>query len=61
MHRIGSSQQSEPKLKEIFMQLEGGTKSRNLDQYSIDREGWLRRDGRIYVPDIPELILEVIH
>ena len=60
MLRIGSSQRDDPKLREIFEQVEGGTKSSNLDRYSVDREGWLRKDGRLYVPDIDELILEVL-
>ena len=60
MLRIGSSQRDDPKLREIFEQVEGGTKSSNLDRYSTDREGWLRKDGRLCVPDVDELILEVL-
>ena len=61
MCRIGSSQRNDLKLKGVFEQLENGAKSSDLDRYSIDREGWLRRDGRLCVPDIEELISEVLH
>ena len=41
-----------------------GEASSHLTRYSIDDKGWLRRDGRLCVPqvrDLVKMVLEEVH
>ena len=49
---------------EIVGKLIGGESSSHLDRYAIDKRGWLRRDGRLCVPQdesLKKAILEDSH
>ena len=62
--RVGEAQRNDPHLVEIVGKLMRGESSRHLDRYAIDERGWLRRDGRLCVPQdesLKKAILEDSH
>jgi len=60
MERIGVSQRGDEKLAKILDDLLNGEGSVSREQYEVDSQGWLRRDGRICVPNVDELRKEVL-
>ena len=55
IERIGESQRKDAKLVEFIQKLEPEDK-----EFEVDREGWLRKQGRLVVPDIDGLRDEVL-
>ena len=58
--RIGESQKRDDKLVKIIRDLEYGLNPEKDKGFEVDREGWLRKQGRLVVPDIDELRNEVM-
>ena len=56
---IGTAQREDPQLVEVVDKLVRGETSSHLDRYTIDDKGWLRRDGRLCVPQAKELVKKV--
>ena len=50
MGRIGGAQRDDPQLVELVEKLIRGESSSHLSRYTLDGKGWLRRDGRLCVP-----------
>ena len=62
--QIGAAQRDDPQIVEIMDKLIRGESSSHLSRYSIDDRGWLRRDGRLFVPrdeSLRKTILEEAH
>ena len=62
--RVGEAQRNNPQLVETIGKLIGGESSRHLDRYAINGRGWLRTDGRLFVPQdesLKKAILEDSH
>ena len=55
IERIGESQKKDAKLVKFIQNLEPEDK-----EFEVDREGWLRKRGRLVVPDIDGLRNEVL-
>ena len=55
LERIGENQRLDMKLTEILNRLELAAGSDDLKPYEVDREGWLRKEGRLCVPNVDEL------
>lgn len=60
LERIGENQRRDMKLAEILNRLELAAKSDDLRPYEVDREGWLRKEGRLRVPNVNGLREEVL-
>ncbi len=60
MNQIGSRQREDSKLMKIMGRVSQGGVSRYLQCYSTDSRGWLRRDGRLCVPCISDLLRVVL-
>ena len=60
VERIGESQKRDDKLVKIIRELESGLDPEKDKGFEVDREGWLRKQGRLVVPDIDELRSEVL-
>ena len=61
---IGAAQREDPQLVDVIDKLIRGETSSHLSRYAIDDKGWLRRDGRLCVPQARELkkkVLEEAH
>ena len=62
--RIGEAQRNDPQLVELVEKLKRGEASSYLRRYTLDDKGWLRRDGRLCVPnddDLRKTILDEAH
>ena len=55
IERIGESQKRDVKLVEFIQKLEPENK-----EFEVNREGWLRNQGRLVVPDIDGLRDEIL-
>ena len=60
MDQIGASQKGDPQILDIMDKLRRGETSSHLSRYTIDEKGWLRRNGRLCVPQTGSLIKEVL-
>ena len=60
MNQIGASQQGNTQILDIMDKLRRGETSSHLSRYAIDEKGWLRRDGRLCVPQTGSLIKAVL-
>ena len=60
IERIGNSQRRDAKLSEILDRLGFTMESEDLKSYEVDREGWLRKAGRLCVPNVDGLREEVL-
>ena len=60
MDSIGTAQREDPQLVETIDRLIRGETSSHLNRYSIDDKGWLRRDGRLCVPQTRDLVKKVL-
>ena len=60
MDQIGASLQGDPQILDIMEKLKKGGTSSHLSRYAIDEKGWLRRDGRLCVPQSGSLIKAVL-
>ena len=60
LERIGENQRWDMKLAKIFNRLELAAGSDDLKPYEVDREGWLRKEGRLCVPNVDGLREEVL-
>ena len=60
IERIGSSQRDDPNLLEIISKVEMGIDTKEMNNYGLDREGWLRKNERLVVPNISVLRDEVL-
>ena len=60
MDQIGASQKGDPQILDIMDKLRRGETSSDLTRYVIDEKGWLRRDGRLCVPQTGSLIKAVL-
>ena len=60
LDHVGASQREDPQIVEIMDKLIRGETSSHLARYSIDDKGWLRRDGRLCVPMVEDLVRRVL-
>ena len=60
LDQVGASQKEDPQIIEIMDKLIRGETSSHLARYSIDDKGWLRRDGRLCVPMVEDLVRKVL-
>ena len=60
LDQVGASQREDPQIVEIMDKLIRGEASSHLARYSIDDKGWLRRDGRLCVPMVEDLVRRVL-
>ena len=58
--QIGLRQREDTKLGGIMDLIIGGEVSRHLQRYSLDDRGYLRRDGRLCVPRVEDLLRTVL-
>ena len=56
---IGSGQRDDPNLLEIISKLEMGI-DEEMNKYGLDRDGWLRKNGRLVVHNVNGLRDEVL-
>ena len=59
IERIGSSQRDDPNLLEIISKLKMDI-DEEMNKYGLDRDGWLRKNGRLVVPNVNGLRDEVL-
>ena len=57
---IGTAQREDPQLVDVIEKLIRGETSSHLNRYSIDDKGWLRRDGRLCVPQARDLVKKAL-
>ena len=57
---IGTTQREDPQLVDVMEKLVRGETSSHLNRYSIDDRGWLRRDGRLCIPQVRDLVKTVL-
>ena len=57
---IGTAQREDPQLVDVMDKLVRGETFSQLNRYSIDDRGWLRRDGRLCVPQERDLVKTVL-
>ena len=55
IERIGYSQRDDPNLLEIISEVEMGIDGERVNKYGLEREGWLRKNGRLVVPNVNAL------
>ena len=60
LDQVGTSQKEDPQIVEIMDKLIGGETSSHLGRYAIDDKGWLRRDERLCVPQVGDLVRKVL-
>ena len=60
IERIASKQIEDPVLAEWIRKLNEGTKSDDLKDFSLDQNGWLRKKGRLCVPNVGNNRKEVL-
>ena len=60
IERIGANQRRDAKLAGILNRLEFAAESEELKPYGVDHEGWLRKEGRLCVPNVDGLREEVL-
>ena len=60
LDQVGASQREDPQIVEIMDKLIRGETSSHLARYTIDDKGWLRRDGRLCVPRVGDLVNKVL-
>ena len=60
IERIGSSQRDDPNILEIISKLEMNIDGEEMNLYGLDRDGWLRKNGRLVVPNVNGLRDEVL-
>ena len=61
---IGAAQREDQQHVDVIDKLIRGETSSHLNRYSIDDKGWLRRDGRLCIPqarDLVKMVLEEAH
>ena len=59
IERIGSSQRDDPNVLEIISKLEMDI-DEEMNKYGLDRDGWLRKNGKLVVPNVNGLRDEVL-
>ena len=59
IERIGSSQRDDPNLLQIISKLEMDI-DEEMNEYGLDRDRWLRKNGRLYVTNVNGLRDEVL-
>ena len=60
MDQIGLRQREDAKLRDIMDLVVKGEVSKHLQRYSMDDRGYLRRDGRLCVPRVEDLMRAVL-
>jgi len=60
LDRIGGRQKKDAKLLDIFEKLERGKPFSHDGRHSVGKKGWLRRDGRLCVPVLDDILEEVL-
>jgi len=60
LDRIGERQKGDAKLLDILENLEKGEPFSHDGRYLVDKKGWLRRDGRLCVPVLDDILEEVL-
>jgi len=60
LDRIGEMQKEDAKLLDILEKLEKGGPFPHDGRYSVDKKGWLRRDGRLCIPVLVDILEEVL-
>ena len=58
--QIGASQQGDPQILDIIEKFRKGETSSHLSRIAIDEKGWLRRDGRLCIPQTGSLLKAVL-
>ena len=57
---IASKQKEDPLLAKMVRRLEVGSEIDDLKDFSLDQRGWLRKKGRLCVPNVEGLKKEVL-
>jgi len=60
LDQVGTSQKEDPQIVKIMDKLIRGEMSSHLSRYAIDDKGWLRRDGRLCVPQVGDLVKRIL-
>jgi len=60
LDRTGGRQKEDAKLLDIFAKLKKGEPFPYNGRYSVDEKRWLRRDGRLCVPVLEDILEEVL-
>ena len=60
LDQVRTSQKEDPQIVKIMNKLISGETSSHLGRYAIDDKGWLRRNGRLCVPLVGDLVNKVL-